>query len=144
MGRCFRYCKFPFFDGDVPRQISYGVFISQIIRFARICSHVDDFYVQHQLFSSFSRFHGYQYHILRKSFAKYYYRLNELIVKFNVGLRKLLRDGLSDPDFYAALVYKVRTIMGRNDFSFQFRKDISRCKCIDYNLNVMCVFMLSS
>ena len=34
---------FPFLDGDVPRHPSYGVYISQPIRFARVCSHVDDF-----------------------------------------------------------------------------------------------------
>ena len=32
-----------FLDGDVPRRRSYGVYISQLIRFARVCSHVDDF-----------------------------------------------------------------------------------------------------
>ena len=30
-------------DGDVPRRPSYGVYISQIIRIARVCSHEDDF-----------------------------------------------------------------------------------------------------
>ena len=35
--------NFPFLDGDFPRSPSYGVFISQLNRFARICSHVDDF-----------------------------------------------------------------------------------------------------
>ena len=34
---------FPFLDGDVPRRPSYGVYISQLIRFARVCSHADDF-----------------------------------------------------------------------------------------------------
>ena len=35
----------PFLDGDVPRSPSYGVYISQLmlIRFARVCSNVDDF-----------------------------------------------------------------------------------------------------
>ena len=33
----------PHSDGDVPRAISYGVFISQLLRFARAYSHVDDF-----------------------------------------------------------------------------------------------------
>ena len=33
---------FPFLDGDVPRRPSYGVYISQLIRFARVCRHVDD------------------------------------------------------------------------------------------------------
>ena len=30
-------------DGDVPRSPSYGVYISQLIRFARVCSNVDGF-----------------------------------------------------------------------------------------------------
>ena len=28
--------NFPFLDGDVPRRASYGVYISQLIRFARV------------------------------------------------------------------------------------------------------------
>ena len=35
--------NFPFLDGDVLRRPSYGEYISQLIRFARVCSHVDDF-----------------------------------------------------------------------------------------------------
>ena len=38
----FEIPNFPFLDGDVPRHPSYGVYISQLIRFARVCSHVDD------------------------------------------------------------------------------------------------------
>ena len=34
---------FPILDGDVPSSPSYGVYISQLIRFARVCSNVDDF-----------------------------------------------------------------------------------------------------
>ena len=35
--------NFPFLDGDASRRPSYGVYISQLIRFARVCTHVDDF-----------------------------------------------------------------------------------------------------
>ena len=34
----FDIVNFPFLDGDVPRRISYGVYISQLIRFARAFS----------------------------------------------------------------------------------------------------------
>ena len=34
--------NFPFLDGDVPRSTSYGVYSSQLIRFARVSSNVDD------------------------------------------------------------------------------------------------------
>ena len=35
--------NFPFLDGDVPLLAFYGIYISQLIRFARVFSHVDDF-----------------------------------------------------------------------------------------------------
>ena len=37
----FDIVNFPFLDGDVPRRPSYGVYISQLIRFARVCSQVE-------------------------------------------------------------------------------------------------------
>ena len=39
----FEIVNFPFLDGDVPRSPSYGVYISQLISFARACFNVDDF-----------------------------------------------------------------------------------------------------
>ena len=39
----FEIVNFPFLDGDVPRSSSYGVYIPSLIRFARVCSNVDDF-----------------------------------------------------------------------------------------------------
>ena len=34
--------NFPFLDSDVPRSTAYGVCISQLIRFARVSSRVED------------------------------------------------------------------------------------------------------
>ena len=39
----FQIVNFPFLDGDVPHSPSYGVYISQLIRFARVCSGVHYF-----------------------------------------------------------------------------------------------------
>ena len=39
----FGTVNFPFLDGDVPRSPSYGIYISQLIRFARVCSYVYEF-----------------------------------------------------------------------------------------------------
>ena len=39
----FEIVNFPFLNGDVSRSPSYGVYISQLIRFARVCYKVDDF-----------------------------------------------------------------------------------------------------
>ena len=80
---------------------------------------------------------GYRYHKLRKTFSKYYRRHYELVSKFNVGLKTLLHQGLSEPEFYGDLVYKFKKIVGRVDFCDQFRKIIVRYKRIGYNINIM-------
>ena len=48
----WRPVNFRFLDGDVPRLASYGVYISQLIRFARVCSHVDDFNTRNKVFTA--------------------------------------------------------------------------------------------
>ena len=45
----FEIVNFPFLDGDVPRSTSYGVYISQLIRFARASSCVTDFNTRNKL-----------------------------------------------------------------------------------------------
>ena len=80
---------------------------------------------------------GYRYHKLRKTFSKFYRRHYELVSKFSVGLKTLLYQGLSEPEFYGDLVYKFKTNVGRADFSDQFRKIIVRYKRIGYNINIM-------
>ena len=48
----FDKVTFPFLDGNVPRRPSYRVYISQLINFARVCSHVDDFNTSNKYFSA--------------------------------------------------------------------------------------------
>ena len=91
----FDIVNFPFLDGDVPRRPSYGVYISQLIRFARVCSHVDDFNTRNLFLTAKLLKQGYRYHKLRKAFSKFYHPHYELISKFNVGLKSLLHQGLS-------------------------------------------------
>ena len=51
----FDIVNFPCLDGDVPRRASYGVYISQLIRFARVCNH---FFIQ--FYVPFKPFHSYR------------------------------------------------------------------------------------
>ena len=133
----FEIVNFPFLDGDVPRSTSYGVYISQLIRFARASSYVADFNTRNKLLTQKLLKQGYGYHKLRKTFSKFYRRYYDLISKFQVGLKSLLRQGLSEPDFYGDLVYKLKKIVGSNIFSAQFIKIISHYKKIGYNINVL-------
>ena len=48
----FDIVNFPFLDGDVPGRPSYGVYISQLIRFARVCSHLDDVNARNKCFTA--------------------------------------------------------------------------------------------
>ena len=48
---------------------------------------------------------------------KTYRRHFDIVSKYNIGLKTLLLQGLSEPDFYGDLVYKFRKILGKNDFS---------------------------
>ena len=61
--------NFPFLDGDVPRSPSYVVYISQFIRFARVCSNVDDFNNRNLFLTAKLLKQGYRYHKLRKAFS---------------------------------------------------------------------------
>ena len=133
----FEIVNFPFLDGDVPRSTSYGVYISQLIRFARASSYVTDFNIRNKLLTQKLLKQGYRYHKLRKTFSKFYRRYFDLISKFQVGLKSLLRQGLSEPDFYGDLVYKLKKIVGSNNFSAQFIKIISHYKKIGYNINIL-------
>ena len=77
------------------------------------------------------------YHKLCKTFSKFYKRYNDLISKFKVGLKSLLRQGLSEPEFYGDLVYKLNKIVGSNIFSAQFIEIIFHYKKNGYNINVL-------
>ena len=48
----FKIVNYPHLDGDVPRATSYGVYISQLIRFARACSSVEDFSNRNRVITS--------------------------------------------------------------------------------------------
>ena len=126
----FETVNFPFLD-------SYGVYISQLIRFDRASSYVADFNTRNKLLTQKLLKQGYWYHKLCKTFSKFYRRYYDLISKFQVGLKSLLCQGLSEPDFYGDSAYKLKKIVGSNNFSAHFIKIISDYKKIGYNIKVL-------
>ena len=98
------------------------LYISQLIRFAIVFSHGADFNARNKSLTAKLLQQGYRYHKLRKTFSKFYRRHYELVSKFNVGLKTLLHQGLSEPEFYGDLIYKFNKIVGRADLSDQFKK----------------------
>ena len=110
----FEIVIFPILERYVPRSTSYGVYISQLIRFARASSYVDVFKTYNKLLTQKLLKQGYRYHKLGKTFFKFYRQYYDLISKFQVGLKSLLHQVLSEPDFYGALVNKLKKIVGSN------------------------------
>ena len=96
----FGIVHFPFLDGDIPRAPSYGIYISHLIPFARVSSHIFDFNNRNRFLTVKLLKQGYRYHKLRKAFSKFYRRHFELVSKYNVGLKTLLLQGISEPEYY--------------------------------------------
>ena len=63
----------PFLD-DVPRSSSYGVYISQLIRFTTASSYATDFNTHNKLLTQKLLKQGYRYHKLHKTISKLFYR----------------------------------------------------------------------
>ena len=103
----FDIVNFPFLDGDVPRATSYGM-IGCLVMSLTLKQD------KHILTAKLLK-HVYRHHKLLKTFSKFYRCHYDLVSKFNTGL-KSLEQGLSEPEFYDDLVYKLRNIIGRNDF----------------------------
>ena len=100
--------------------------LSQLIRFATVCSNNDDFNNRNLFLTAKLSKQGYIYHKIQKAFSKFYRRHSGLIVKYKVGLKTLLQQGISEFIFYGDLVYKFKRIVGKPNFSDQFKKIVNR------------------
>ena len=126
----FDIVNFSFLDGDVPRSTSYGVYISQLIRFARVSSHVDDFNTRNKVLTAKHLRQGYRYHKLCKAFSKFYRRHFDWVSKYIVGLKTLL---FCKVFLNLNFINSEKKIIGKYDFPYHFRKIIVCYKNIGYN-----------
>ena len=97
---------FEILNGDVSRAPPYGVNISQLIRFTIWPTNARNKSLTAKLFQQ-----GYRYHKLKVMFF-----LNCNVSKYDTGLKSLLLQGLSEPEFYNDLVYKFRKNVGNPEF----------------------------
>ena len=111
--------------------------MSQLIRFARASSHVNDFNNRNKFLTAKLLKQGYRYQKLRKAFSKFYRRHFELIEKYHASLKKLMQQGISNPEFYGDLVYRFTKIIGNPNFSDLFKRIVNRFKRARYTLDIM-------
>ena len=100
--------NFPFLDGDVPRRTSYRIYISQLTRFVRASSNLNDFNYLNKALTAKRLRQGFRYFKLRKAFSKFYRRHSALLEKYSVSLKTILQQGISEPEFYGDLVHRLK------------------------------------
>ena len=88
----FHIVNFPFLSSNIPSGPSYGVYISQLIRYARCCSHYDDFRYRHKYLVDRLLSQGYKALRLEKSFKKFYGRYQDLIEKYRRSVNAMVSD----------------------------------------------------
>ena len=94
----FPIVNFPWLSGDVPRLPSYGIYISQLVRFARCCTSVFDFHSKNLQITSKLLTQGYRYHKLRKTFGKFFRSYSELLSKFGeISFQDYVSQGIAHP-----------------------------------------------
>ena len=123
--------NFPWLSGDVPRlpYASYGIYISQLVQFARCCTSDFDFHSKNLQITSKFLIQGYRYHNLRKTFQKFFRSYSELLSKFGAIS---FQDYVSQEITYGDLVYELRRAKGEAKFISSGLKIVKRCLCLGY------------
>ena len=109
----FTIVNFPWLSGVVPRLPSYGIYVSQLVRFARCCTSVFDFHSKNLQITSKLLTQGYIYHKLRRTFGKFFMSYSERLSKFGaISFQEYVSKGITHPVFYGDFVYQLRRVKG--------------------------------
>ena len=126
--------NFPWLSGDVPRLPSYGIYISQLVRFATCCTSVFDFHSKNLQITSKLLTQGYRYHKLRKTFGKFFRSYSELLSTFGeISFQDYVSQGITHPVFYGDLVYKLWRVKGEANFISSGSKIVKRLRRRQYD-----------
>ena len=86
----FNIVDFPFLGGGVPQSPACGVYVSQLVRYARASSAYSDFLVRSRLLTSGLLGQGYNRFKLITTFKKFYGRHSDLIGKFQLSVTHMV------------------------------------------------------
>ena len=85
----FRIVNFPHMDSNIPANPAYGVYISQLVRYARICTSKVDFMNRLRGLSLRLRQQGFVLNLLQRTFTKFFNRHGLIVVKYGATLREM-------------------------------------------------------
>ena len=92
----FHIVNFLFLSSNIQSSPSYGVYISQLIRYARCCSYYDHFGYHHKLLVNRLLSQSYEVKCLRNSLKKFYDRYSDLIGKYQRLVKDMVADSFPD------------------------------------------------
>ena len=111
----FDTVNFPLLSSNIPQSLAYGVFVSQLIRYARASSLYEDFIMRSQLLTSKLLKQGFTRNRLIATFKKFYGRHSVLVGRFKVSVKNIIIDlfletlyhwWLSSEPFYSQSFYR--------------------------------------
>ena len=90
----FTITNFPFLSSNIPSSPAYGVYISQLIRYARASSQYNDFTIRARRLADKLKCQGYTKERLKLSLQKFYGRYEDYVANYNISLSDICRDVL--------------------------------------------------
>jgi hypothetical protein len=88
----FAIVNFLFKCCNIPLSPSYGVYISQLIEYARTCFAYENFSNRCKLLTNKLILQGYNESCIKSSFRKFYSRYNDLVCNYRLLLAHMLND----------------------------------------------------
>ena len=91
----FEIINFPNICSNIPASPAYGVYISQLIRYAMASSNYSDFLKCHLYRRNRLLYQGYKKICLIRSLEKFIFRYQDLVEKYSVSAETIINDGFS-------------------------------------------------
>jgi hypothetical protein len=88
----FSIVNFPYLCGNIPASPAYGVYISQLIGYARACLTYNQLLVRGSLLTNKLMSQEFQQSRLQAALRKFYGRYNDIICPYNLSLGHKLSD----------------------------------------------------
>ena len=91
----FKRMNFPNMCSNIPASPAYGVYISQLIRYARASSNYSDFLKRHLYLRNRPLDQGYKKICLIRSLKKFIFQYQDLVEIYYVSAETIINDGFS-------------------------------------------------
>jgi hypothetical protein len=91
---------------NIPASPAYGVYISQLIRYARVSSNYSDFLTRHLHLRNRLLDQGYKKIRLIRSLKKFIFRYQDLVDIYSVSVETMINDAFSYSENYSSILFQ--------------------------------------